>query len=183
MCRYNVERVGAAGCSPKKGEEMKARFAGRNLALLLVVCFGALLLCASLAQAQSSGNGAIAGTVTDPSGGAIANASVAATSLATNQARTATTGSAGEYKISLLPPGDYRLRFTATGFKVAEVALVTVTVTETATLNETLEVGAVSQTVTVESTVETLQTENSTLGSTVTGSQITALPMANGNYT
>ena len=94
------------------------------------------------------------------------------TSLATNQTRTATTGSDGEYKISLLPPGNYRMRITAAGFKVAEVASVTVTVTETATVNQALEVGAVTQTVTVESTVETLQTENSTLGTTVSGSQI-----------
>ena len=59
----------------------------------------------------------------------------------------------------------------------------TVDVTETASENQALEVGAVTQTVTVESTVEALQTESSTLGTTVTGSQITALPMANGNYT
>jgi len=175
--------MAVAGCCPKKGEEMKARFSGRNLAFLLVVCFGALLLCASLAQAQSASNGAIAGTVTDPSGGAIAGATVTATSHDTNQVRTATTGSAGEYKFSLLPPGNYSLKFGAPGFKTSEIASVTVNVTETSTMNQALEVGAVNQTVTVESTVETLQTESSTLGTTVTGTQILALPMANGNYT
>ncbi len=147
------------------------------------VCVFTLLVCVSTAWAQSSGNGAITGIVTDASGGAIAGASVTATSRDTNQVRTATTGPAGDYKFSLLPPGNYRLKFTAQGFKTSEVASVTVNVTETAAVNQSLEVGAVTQTVTVESTVETLQTQSSTLGTTVTGNTITALPMANGNYT
>ena len=143
----------------------------------------ALLLCVSLAQAQSSGNGAITGIVTDASGGAIAGATVTATSRDTNQMRTATTGASGDYKFSLLPEGNYSLKFSAAGFKTSEVASVTVNVTETSTLNQAMEVGAVTQTVTVESSVETLQTQSSTLGTTVTGNNIAALPMANGNYT
>ena len=59
----------------------------------------------------------------------------------------------------------------------------TVTTTETTTVDKVLEVGAITQTVTVESSVETLQTSSSTLGTTVTGAAINALPMANGNYT
>ena len=59
----------------------------------------------------------------------------------------------------------------------------TVTVTETATRTRRWKSALSTQTVTVESSVETLQTESSTLGTTVTGSTITALPMANGNYT
>ena len=140
-------------------------------------------MCASIAHAQSSGTGAISGTVTDPQGRAVPNATVTLTSLGTNQERTETTGPDGVYKFSLLPPGNYRMKFTAAGFKTGEVSSVTVDVTETPTVNEALEVGTVNQTVTVESTVQTLQTESSTLGSTVTGSQISALPMANGNYT
>jgi hypothetical protein len=142
-----------------------------------------VLLCATVAHAQTAGTGAIAGIVTDPQGRAVPNATVTSTSLATNQERTETTGAAGDYKFALLPPGNYRVRFTAAGFKTGEIASVTVDVTETATANEALEVGTVNQTVTVESTTETLQTESSTLGTTVTGTQINALPMANGNYT
>ena len=148
-----------------------------------MACVAALFLRAPLSHAQSGGTGAIAGTVTDPQGRAVPNATVAATSLATNQERTATTGSAGDYKFSLLSPGTYRLRITAAGFKTAEIAGVTVNTTETASVDKVLEIGAVTQTVTVESTVETLQTESSALGTTVSGTQINALPMANGNYT
>lgn len=162
---------------------MTVRFGGRRGVFAALVCVLGLLLSVPLAQAQTAGSGAITGTVTDAQGGAVAGATVSATSLATNQVRTATTGPAGDYKFSLLPPGNYSLKFTAPGFKTSEIGSVTVNVTETATANQALEVGAVTQTVTVESAVETLQTESSTLGTTVTGTQINALPMANGNYT
>src|SRR5277367_1575515 len=165
------------------GGVMNTRFTGNKFVVSLLVCLGLMLTCASIARAQGAGTGAISGTVTDPQGRAVPNATVVVTSLGTNQERTEVTGPDGVYKFSLLQPGNYRLKFTAAGFKTGEVSSVTVDVTETPTVNMALEVGTVRQTVTVESTVQTLQTESSTLGTTVTGSQISALPMANGNYT
>jgi hypothetical protein len=162
---------------------MKAQFVGCKLAFSLFACFVALLLCVSIAQAQSAGTGAIVGTVTDPTGAVVPNATVTSTSKATNQSRTVTTGADGLYKFSLLPPGTYSLKFSSANFKTSEVPSVTVNVTETKTVNQVLEVGAISEKVTVEANIETLQTESSTLGTTVTGNTITALPMANGNYT
>jgi len=162
---------------------MNTRFAASRIVVSAFIGLVLVFHCATLAHAQSAGTGAIAGTVTDPSGGAVANATVTATSLATNQTRTAVTGSAGDYKFNLLPPGEYRLRFSSAGFKTSEVSSVTVDVTETPTVNQTLQVGAVNQTVTIESNVETLQTESSTLGTTVTGNTVTSLPLADRNYT
>jgi len=162
---------------------MKTRSAERSFTLWLLAAFAMLLLSVSPAFAQSAGTGAITGTVTDPSGGAVANATVTATNKGTNQSREAKTGADGVYKFTLLNPGDYRLKFAAAGFKAADIETVAVNVTETTSVNQTLQVGAVTESVTVEATVETLQTESSTLGTTVTGSQINALPMANGNYT
>jgi Carboxypeptidase regulatory-like domain len=162
---------------------MNTRFAARKIVVSVLVCLGLAVLCATMAHAQSGGTGAITGTLTDPQGRAVPGAAVSATSLATNQERTATTGGDGEYKFSLLSPGAYRLKFTAAGFKTTEVSGVAVNTTETTTVDKVLEVGTVNQTVTVESSVETLQTESSTLGTTVTGNNIAALPMANGNYT
>jgi Carboxypeptidase regulatory-like domain/TonB-dependent Receptor Plug Domain len=162
---------------------MERRRGWLKIANLLAYCAAAVLLCVSLSHAQSAGTGAIAGTVTDPSGAAVANAKVTLTSLATGQARVATTGANGDYRFSLLPPGNYSLEFSASGFKTATVSSVTVATTETATVNQALEVGAVTQTVTVESNAQVLQTESATLGSTVSGARINALPMANGNYT
>ena len=141
------------------------------------------LACVPSLFGQSAGTGALTGTVTDPSGAVIPSVTVTITSTNTNQIRTTSTGSDGIYQFTLLPPGDYRVRFTANGFKTAEFPSVTLTVTETATLNRALEVGSQSDQVTVEANVETLQVATSTLGTTVTGSRITALPLATRNFT
>jgi Carboxypeptidase regulatory-like domain/TonB-dependent Receptor Plug Domain len=162
---------------------MSGRLSGWKIVFSLAVYLAVLLFCVSVAHAQSAGTGAITGTVTDPSGRTVPGATVTATNIGTGQMRTETTGADGDYKFSLLAPGNYRLKFSAAGFKTAEVPSITVNVTETPTQDQVLEVGAVTEQVTVEGTVQALQTESSTLGTTVTGSQITALPMANGNYT
>jgi len=141
-----------------------------------------IALAASLA-AQSAGTGALTGTVTDPTGAIVPGVSVVLVSLETNQARTVTTGGDGSYKFALLPPGNYRLRFSASGFKTAEVPSVTVNVTETPVLDRTLEVGAQSEQVTVEATAEVLQTASSTLGTTVGSQTVTELPLSSRNYT
>ncbi|MGP0073644.1 MAG: carboxypeptidase regulatory-like domain-containing protein [Bryobacteraceae bacterium] len=146
------------------------------LALFFAICVPSLM-------AQSAGTSALAGTVTDPSGAAIPNATVTITSNDTGLTRTTTTGSDGSYKFTLLPPGNYRASFSAGGFKTAEVASVTLNVTETPELNRTLQVGAAAEQVTVEAAGETLQTQSSTLGTTVTSQQVTGLPLSNRNYT
>ena len=75
-----------------------------------IVCL-ALLLTAQAAWAQSTTEGAIAGTVTDPSGAVVSGANVAARNNGTNQEFTTTTDSSGYYRINLVPPGTYTLRF------------------------------------------------------------------------
>jgi hypothetical protein len=116
-------------------------------------------------------------------GAVISNVSVLLTNSATNQARNITTATDGIYRFNLLEPGTYRVRFMAAGFKTADVSEVKITVTETATLDRTMEVGAQSEQVTVEALTETIQTANSTLGTTVTGGSIIALPLATRNFT
>src|SRR5271155_2241170 len=81
-----------------------------------------MALCVPTLLAQSSGTSGLTGTVTDPSGAAVPNVSVTLTSNGTGQVRTGTTGTDGAYKFSLLPPGNYKIRFAANGFKTSEVA-------------------------------------------------------------
>jgi hypothetical protein len=140
-------------------------------------------ICASSLMAQSAGTSGLTGTITDPSGGAIPNVTVTITNNDNGQSRTTSTGSDGVYKFSLLPPGSYKARFSAMGFKTSEVGSVTLNVTETPTLDRSLEVGAQSEQVTVEATAEILQTESSTLGTTVGSKTVMALPLSNRNYT
>ena len=83
------------------------------------------------------------------------------------QVRTTTTGPDGAYRFTLLQPGGYKVRFSANGFKTSEVSSITLNVTRTPQLDRTLVVGAQSEQVTVEATTETLQTQSSTLGTTV----------------
>src|SRR5579871_3451595 len=85
----------------------------------LALCL--LALASGTLFAQTAGTGALTGTVTDPTGAVIPNVTVTATNADTGQERTATTSAAGAYTISLLPPGTYRVKFAASGFKAVEV--------------------------------------------------------------
>jgi hypothetical protein len=132
---------------------------------------------------QSAGTGALTGTVTDPSGAVIPGVAVTVTNKDTNQARTTNTGNDGAYKFTLLTPGDYRVRFMASGFKISDVEPVTVNVTETPVLDRVLEVGAANEVLTVEAQAETLQTASSALGTVVGSHAVVGLPLTNRNYT
>ena len=162
---------------------MNSRFSAKIFVSSLLVCLAALFLCVSASLAQSGSSGALTGTVSDPSGGVISGATVTATNIGTGQARTETTSADGAYKFSLLPPGNYKVTFGAAGFKTSEVPSVTVNATETAVLNRNLAVGAQSEQITVESTAETLQTQNATVGTLVGSKEITDLPLPGRNYT
>jgi len=155
----------------------------RNLVCLLCGMVFALFAGIPSLHAQSAGTGALTGSVTDPSGASIPNATVTLTNTQTNQVRTATSGTDGTYRFTLIPPGIYRVRFGANGFKTAEVSTFPVSVTETPVLDRTLEVGAQTEQVTVEAVSETLQTATSSLGTTVGSRAMVALPLSNRNYT
>ncbi len=152
----------------------------RNVFLLLF--FTSLLSVPSL-MAQTPGTGALTGTIKDPSGAVIPNATVTATSVDTGQTRTTMTGGDGVYHFSLLPPGNYRIRIESSGFKPVEVPSVTIAVTETEVLDRNLEVGAQAQTVTVEGEVENIQTASSALGTVVNTRSMEALPLSTRNFT
>ena len=149
----------------------------------LFACFVLLFACASAAIAQTAETGALTGTVTDSSGAVIAGATVVATSTATGQSRTTTTDANGSYKFSLLQPGAYSLKFSATGFKTSEIPSVTVNVTETPVVNRSLVVGSQTEQITVQATEQALQTQNATNGGLVSGQEITSLPLVSRNYT
>lgn len=156
---------------------------GVNRGLKVVgVCLVLLLAVISL-SAQTAGTGALTGTVKDSSGAVIPNASVTAISNDTNQARTVMTGDSGAYTVPLLPPGKYRVKFEASGFKTVEVPSVTVVVAETGTMDRTLDVGAQTQVVTVESDVVAVQTTTSAIATDITAQTVTALPLTTRNYT
>ena len=93
--------------------------------------------------------GAITGTVVDPSGAAIPDATVKAVNIATNLEVDAHTKSNGSYVIPQLPAGTYKLTFMKDGFKTETHTQVLVNADRTTTVDATLAVGAVSSTVEV----------------------------------
>jgi Carboxypeptidase regulatory-like domain len=98
-------------------------------------------LLAVLAQclpAQTIATGTLIGKVTDTSGAVVANVTVTAISVDSNQTRTVTAGSDGAYEFEL-PPGSYRLKFEASGFKTQETAPAIVNGTQTTVLDGKLE--------------------------------------------
>src|SRR5206468_3345216 len=139
-----------------KGASVKSK--KRLLCQIFVVTLLAANMWMPSALAQTAGTSSLTGRVSDPTGAVLPGVTVTATAVATNQARTAITVEDGVYRIPLLDPGSYRVRFSLLGFKTSEVTDVTLAVTETAVLNRTLEVGAASESVTVEATAEVLQT-------------------------
>lgn len=148
-------------------------------AAVLLLC----LIATSISFAQTSDTGAIAGEVTDPAGSVVPDSQIKVISLGTGAARTAVSGHNGSYSVPLLPPGMYRVEISKAGFRLVSYPSITVVVTETQTLNARLEVGAVSDQITVASGAEQLQTAASTLGRVTNEEMVTDLPLASRNFT
>ncbi|MBZ5626966.1 MAG: carboxypeptidase-like regulatory domain-containing protein [Acidobacteriia bacterium] len=139
---------------------------------LLVV---ALLLAAALpAQIQT---GRIVGTVYDPNKAVVPNAAVVITNTATNQAQSVTTNGAGDFVLTPVNPGVYRVEVTAKGFGTAQVNSVEVVVGQSARVDVDLRIGDTSTRIEVVAATAMLNTESGTLGQEVTNKQIVDLPL------
>jgi len=124
----------------------------------------------------------LTGAVTDPQGGAIAGATITATNTATGASRTTVSARDGAYQIPQLPPGNYRVRAEAKGFVSVAQESVTVAVDTAVTLNiQFTQLGAVSETVTVQGGESTLNTSDATVGNAFNERQIRQLPLEGRN--
>jgi hypothetical protein len=162
---------------------MKSRSAYSIILLAGLLCFLTVLAFVPASFAQTSSTGALTGTVTDSSGGVVAGATVTATNNGTGQTRTTTTDGSGNYTFTLLAPGSYKVAFAASGFKTGEVAAVNVNVTETPVLDQKLSVNGSTTEVTVQSSAETIQTQNAANGEVVGSQEVVDLPLVSRNYT
>ena len=142
-----------------------------------------LLLCSLPALAQSQTTGRIAGSVTDEKGGALPGAEVTVANKATGQQRSVVSDDSGHFIVPLLTPGGYDVIVTANGFKKFVAEDLKVTLTETTTLDPSLEVGAVTETVTVNAAPQLVQTEGAQLGRVVDSRTVSELPLATRNFT
>lgn len=159
---------------------------GRNSVTLwsaLLLAIAVAFLSVPVATAQTSTTGAISGTVTDPSGGVVPNATVTATSTGTGASRTVQTGPSGTYDFPQLPLGEYRLNVKASGFRSADVGPITVQVAQAVTQNIALELGQATQTVEVSAQGSVIQVDNPNTTTTVSAQAIANLPNPGGDLT
>ncbi len=120
-----------------------------------------MLLAALLSLPLSFGQGTtaqITGRITDPSGAVIVNARVAVTSADTGITREVASNESGYYTVSLLPPGTYQLSVETPGFRPESRSGLTLTSDQTARIDISLEVGQVTEGVTVLSAAPMLET-------------------------
>ena len=142
-----------------------------------------LLFATSRTEAQSS-FGQISGAVTDPTGAAIAGATITITSTNTQAKRTLTSDESGNYLATNLPIGDYSISVTQTGFRTAQQANVSITADAKVTSNFALPLGQSSETVQVEGgAIESLNTTSGELARVIDSKQVDNLALNGRNYT
>ena len=137
---------------------------------LLVVLFA----LGAMAQIQ---NGQFAGTVTDPSGAAVANAKITVSNQATGLAVTATSNATGSYLIPELPPGTYKITVEAAGFKTYSNVGVTLNAGTIAHVDAKMTLGQTREVVEVTGEASQINTEDAKLATTVGATQIENLPL------
>jgi hypothetical protein len=156
--------------------------ARRSILIALVVfCFGL-----NLGTYTASGQavfGSVIGTVTDAQGNAVAGAKVTVTSVTKSTVFESTSNESGNFAVTHLIPDTYKVEIEATGFKVYSVASVTVQADASVTLDASLQVGAVTQTVEVTSEIPQLQTDRADVDVTFNQKYVEDLPILNRNFT
>src|SRR3954454_23109050 len=147
---------------------------------VMMFVFIACSIGASSVMAQVGGGGSIQGTLSDPGGAVVPGVTVTATNVATNIATTRQTNDAGLFVIKPLPPGEYKVTVSLTGFLTLIQDKVMGDALSTVTLNLGLKVGDVKETVTVSEAPTQLNTSDPRLGTTIRNEFYTNLPLAMG---
>ncbi|MDE3179248.1 MAG: carboxypeptidase regulatory-like domain-containing protein, partial [Acidobacteriota bacterium] len=148
--------------------------------IFMVVCSSFMLFGPSTGRLYAQlGKGVLTGTVTDPTGAVIPNATVSLMSKATGVSRSVASNASGIYRFGFTDVGAYTLRVSAPGFANYEVAGIVITVGQTVTRNVRLEVAQANvQTVTVESRgVQMVNTANAEISGLVNNTTIENLPL------
>ncbi|MBS1855992.1 MAG: TonB-dependent receptor [Acidobacteria bacterium] len=149
-------------------------------AKVLVRLVGLICLCSSVAGAQEVSAG-ITGRITDPSGSAIVGASVLAKNVDRGTEWPTTSNEDGIYSLPRLPIGTYSLKIEAKGFKTSIQPGLTLEVNQRARLDVTMEIGGVTETVTVSGEAALLQTDTTQVGSVISASTIVNTPLVSRN--
>ena len=153
------------------------RFRRRVLGAVLLA--GIALLGTATAWGQASTS--LRGTITDPSGSAVAGATVVLANRESKTERTATSAEQGAYQFLFVPPGTYSLTVTATGFRPYKLDAVQLLVNTPTTINAQLKVGAAGEVVEVTSEAPALNLVDSSLGNSFNETQVQDIPLEGRN--
>src|SRR5712692_8276210 len=153
------------------------RFTGEISSRLLVV-FLALSIVSILPLCGQERFGQITGVVTDPSSGAVPNATVTLTNKDTNRTTTVKSGGAGSYIATDIEPGRYKIHVEAPGFSVGEIQDVNVLVGKSLKVDFQLKVGATTETVQVTESAPLIDVTGNTVAHNITAEEFDRLPKA-----
>jgi outer membrane receptor protein involved in Fe transport len=146
-------------------------------ALILLLVLGAVQAFAQL------DSGSIVGIARDKSGAVVADATVKATNTKTGKVYETKTTGAGEYTVTGLPSGPYKIEVDRTGFKTGVVTDIFLHATERRSADVTLDVGATSEQVTVAAQAIAVNTQSSDTGAIISSNSITNLPLNGRDFT
>jgi hypothetical protein len=153
------------------------RFTGEIGSRLLIV-FLALSIVSVLPLSGQERFGQITGVVTDPSSGAVPNATVTLTNKDTNRTTTVKSGGAGSYIATDIEPGRYKIHVEAPGFSAGEIQDVNVLVGKSLKVDFQLKVGATTETVQVIETAPLIDVSGNTIAHNITAEEFDRLPKA-----
>jgi hypothetical protein len=145
--------------------------------MVFVLVVAVLALCAGSRSASAQAYGSINGTVTDPTGAIVPNATVVATATQTGAQATTTTNAQGEFTFPTLPPTNYSLTVNASGFRTYQQTALVLLANQALTLNPKLQLGAANQTVNVSGATPQINTTNATISQVIGQRQIIDLPL------
>src|SRR5205807_7853813 len=152
----------------------------RFIVAALVVLWSLTIITASaVAQAVY---GSVFGTITDPSGAAVAGAKVTVTSVGKNITEQATTNADGNYSITHLIPDVYTVKAEAPGFKSFQTANVVVSADTAARVDGQFQVGGTQETVEVTAEAPQLKTDRADVATTFDSRMVEGLPLLNRNF-
>lgn len=149
---------------------------------LLALRLSATVMLTCLCLEAQIDTGGVAGTIKDPAGALVPNALITLTNDATGVSQKTQSSSGGAYVFNAVPVGTYTLKVEANGFKTSMASGIIVHVQNVVTVDVSLNVGAVNETVTVTSQLQLLQAENASLGQTINTRTVNDLPLNGRNW-
>jgi outer membrane receptor protein involved in Fe transport len=148
--------------------------------IVVAVLFVAVAPFRGYAQLSSA---SVTGVVRDTSGSVIPSVRITLQNVETTVAHTSVSNTAGNYVFLGITPGEYTLTAEVTGFEVSKMPAFTLAVNQTATIDLTMQVGTVQQSLTVEASGQLVQSATAELGAVVSEKQVFDLPLNGRNFT